>query len=77
VATAERYTLLTAGAGVELALHEKLGLRAPFGLRISYAPGLGDDLADRVRALPSDAVITSSEVRYQVIATAGVTMRLL
>jgi len=76
VATAERYTLLTAGIGVELTLHEKLGLRAPFALRMSYAPGLGDDLADRVRALPSDAVITSSEVRYQVIATAGATLKL-
>jgi hypothetical protein len=77
VATAERYTLLTAGAGVELTLHEKLGLRAPLGLRISYAPGLGDDLSDRVRALPSDAVITTSEVRYQLVATAGITMNLL
>jgi hypothetical protein len=77
VATAERYTLLTAGAGVELTLHENLGLRAPLGLRFSYAPGLGDDLSDRVRALPSDAVITTSEVRYQVLATAGLTMTLL
>jgi len=77
VATAERYTLLTAGAGVELTLHEQLDLRAPLGLRFSFAPGLGDDLADRVRALPSDAVITTSEVRYQVLATAGITMKLL
>jgi hypothetical protein len=77
VATAERYTLLTVGAGVELTLHERLGLRAPLGLRFGFAPGLGDDLADRVRPLPSDAVITTSEVRYQLIATAGMTMTLL
>lgn len=77
VATAERYTLLTAGAGVELTLNEGLGLRAPLGLRFSFAPGLGDDLADRVRPLPSDAVITTSEVRYQLIATAGVTINLI
>jgi hypothetical protein len=72
-ATAESYWNLVAGVGAELRVPAgNLDLRIPLSLRMSYQPGFDDALDNRVRVLPSDALIYTSTPLYSVQAVIGV-----
>lgn len=71
-ATANPYWNLVFGAGAELRTPiEGWDLRVPLGVRFAVQPGLGGALEDRVRVLPSDALIYTSTPRYDLQLTAG------
>jgi hypothetical protein len=71
-ATAEPYWNFLASAGLELdASVGGWDLRVPLGVRFSYQLGFDDSLPERVRVLPSDALIYTSTPRFGLHATAG------
>jgi hypothetical protein len=71
-ATAERHVRLNLGAGIEWRTPLRaVDLRVPLSVRGIWHPGLGDDLDERARVLPSDALIYTNTPRFGVKAVLG------
>ena len=71
-ATAETHLRLSLGAGVELRLPvTAIDLRVPLAVGGIWYAGLGDDLGQRVRVLPSDALIYTNTPRFGARASLG------
>jgi hypothetical protein len=71
-ATAETYARLSVGWGAELPLpFRAVDLRIPLVVLGTWNPGLGDELGERVRVLPSDAVIYTATPRFGVRLSLG------
>ncbi len=73
-ATADNYTMITFGGGVEIKLPlPVIDLRIPIQLRGSYNPGVSSKLVDRVKTDSAVTRVTSiqSEWKWQAAATLG------
>jgi hypothetical protein len=71
-AYADRYTMLTAGLGLEIKLPlPAIDLRIPLSLRFSWNPGTSDKVTDRTQYANNAVVRYRSEWEYQAVLTAG------